>query len=338
MRRFGIAVIEIHGRNCAYGFANLKLEQQVSWYAFVKTSRTKRTGTCKVYTFAHDSKFAGVTCLPKSPLPFGTKCKYTRAFRKKFAIGTALALLTGRVVHMEYFNKNLDCTRIATVIVIAIIFIGITELNLSAQETSDLPESPRANILGEDASAPDASLDDGAVNYPTRLTFGERLKIYESSFKKPESLIGPVLGAGVGQLRNTPPEWGQGAHGFGERLASGYARSVIARTIAFGVAAADGEDSRFVPSHERGIWRRTRHAALGTFVSRTRNGDTMPAISRFTGVYSAAFIANTWEPPSQATTSHALQRGSTALLSSVGWHVFEEFWPDIRSAILHKHN
>jgi hypothetical protein len=34
--------------------------------------------------------------------------------------------------------------------------------------------------------------------------------------------------------------------GYGRRLASAYGRSVIARTIAFGLAAADHEDSRFV--------------------------------------------------------------------------------------------
>jgi hypothetical protein len=239
---------------------------------------------------------------------------------------------------MKRVSKNQHMNKATAVFAIVILATQISGLDLRAQQTSDLPESPRVTAGGENASSPEASLDDGTVNSPSPLTLGERVKIYESSFTKPESLIGPILGAGVGQLRDTPPEWGQGAHGFGERLASGYARSVIARTIAFGVAAADHEDSRFVPSHESGIWRRTRHAVLGTFVSRTRNGGTMPAISRFAGMYSAAFIANTWEPPSQATTSHALQRGSTALLSSVGWHVFEEFWPDIRSAIRHKHN
>jgi hypothetical protein len=62
----------------------------------------------------------------------------------------------------------------------------------------------------------------------------------------------------------------------------------------------------------------------------------MPAFSRFAGVYGAAFIANAWEPPSQADAGHALQRGSTALASSVGWHIVEEFWPDIRRKVLRR--
>jgi len=59
----------------------------------------------------------------------------------------------------------------------------------------------------------------------------------------------------------------------------------------------------------------------------------MPAVSRFIGVYSTAFIANAWEPPSQDSSAKAWERGPTALASSVGWHMFEESWPDIRRAL-----
>jgi hypothetical protein len=188
------------------------------------------------------------------------------------------------------------------------------------------------NIL---PSAPSPQTDTQPVITPDTLAFGERVKIYEHSLVSPEGLIGPVLGASIGQADNTPHEWGQGAAGFGTRLGSAYGRSIIARTIALGVATVDREDSRFVPSGESGVWHRTRHAIVGTFVSRTESGGRMPAISRFLGVYGAGFIANAWEPPSQDHSAQALERGSTALLSSVGWHVFEEFWPDIRHTLHH---
>lgn len=162
--------------------------------------------------------------------------------------------------------------------------------------------------------------------------------MYELSFAKPENMLGPLLGASVGQARNSPPEWGQGSEGFGQRLASGYGRNVIARTIALGIASADHEDSRYFPSKETGIWKRTKYAMISTVVSRKPDGRAMPAYSQIAGAYGAAFIANAWEPPSQADAGHALQRGSTALLSSMGWHVFEEFWPDIRRGVFHKHN
>jgi len=191
----------------------------------------------------------------------------------------------------------------------------------------DVPAAPTP----QSSASPQSSSN--SVVTATPLTFGERLRIYEHSFVEPEGVIGPALGAAVGQADNTPREWGQGAAGYATRLGSAYGRSVIARTVALGVATIDREDSRFQPSNETGVWRRTKHAVVGTLVSRTPSGGNMPAISRFVGVYSAAFIANAWEPPSQDSSTKAWERGSTALASSIGWHVFEEFWPDIRHAL-----
>jgi len=205
-----------------------------------------------------------------------------------------------------------------------------------AQQTSD-PGSRSEPGPGDSVSTTDGAPVDAAVIPADGFTFGERFKIYGESFIHPQSVIGPALGAGIGQWRDTPHEWGQGGDGYGLRFASGYGRSVIARTISFGVAAADREDDRYFPLNEGRVWRRTRHAVVETFVSRTPSGGTMPAISRFAGVYSAAFIANAWEPRSQNSTGDALERGSTALLSSVGWHVFVEFWPDIKKTLHHGH-
>jgi len=224
--------------------------------------------------------------------------------------------------------------------VCAVLLFGFTVAPgrvLRAQQKSDLPSKPEPSINERDASQQQASANRASPIPAQRLTFGERVRIYENSFLRPESLIGPALGAGIGQWRDTPPEWGQGAEGYGRRFASGLGRSVIARTIEFGVAAADGEDTRFYPSGETGVWRRTRHAVVETFVSRTPTGESMPAFSRFAGAYGAGFIANAWEPRSANSTGDALERGSTAMLSSVGWHVFREFWPDIRNRLHHRH-
>jgi hypothetical protein len=60
----------------------------------------------------------------------------------------------------------------------------------------------------------------------------------------------------------------------------------------------------------------------------------MPAVSFFVAAYGSAFIANTWYPPSKSTTRHALEQGSSKLLSTTGLHLLHEFWPDIKR-ILH---
>jgi hypothetical protein len=159
------------------------------------------------------------------------------------------------------------------------------------------------------------------------LSFGERSRIYARSIFSPYTLIGPALGAGIGQAENEPPEWGQGGEGYARRFASGVGRHAIAETIRFGVAAADGEDPEYHRSTETGVWPRAKHVVVETFTSQTTSGNRIPAYSRFAGIYGAAFISNMWYPGSRATAGWALRRGSTALGASIGFHLFEEFVP-----------
>ena len=215
-----------------------------------------------------------------------------------------------------------------------------------AQETTEAGASVRLQDAGADtvaqsmedgtaesSSQPQPSLPDApsasqrAYSNTSALTLGERFSIYSHSIFSPYTVVGPALGAGIGQWENEPPEWGQGGEGYARRLASGVGRQLISETIRFGFAAVDGEDPRFQRSSESGVWNRARHAISETFTSRTESGARIPAFSRFAGVYGAAFISNTWYPESRATTGYALRRGSTALGASLGFHLFEEFVP-----------
>lgn len=232
--------------------------------------------------------------------------------------------------------RDLSANRAGTVCVLFCGLLALVCAPLRAQQAAALPADDPAN--GPSAAASNVSSDPSATLAPGKLTFHDRLKIYERSFISPEFWVGPPLGAAVSEWTDTPREWTRGPDGFGRRVASNYGRSVIGDTIGFGIAALDGENTRFVPSNEKGIWRRTLHAVTGTFVARSEYGDTMPAYSRIVGAYGAGFIADAWVPKSQDNTGYALERGSTALLSSVGWNVLEEFWPDIRKAFHHPGN
>jgi hypothetical protein len=169
----------------------------------------------------------------------------------------------------------------------------------------------------------------------SELTLGDRFRIYRETIIRPYSIIGPALGAAIGQAENEPPAWGQGGAGYGRRLASGMSRQLISETIRFGFAAVDGEDPRYHRSEESGVWKRAQHAIVETFTSETANGNRIPAYSRFAGTYGAAFISNTWYPDNRATAGWALRRGSTALASSVGFHLFEEIAPRKLGKVLH---
>ena len=159
------------------------------------------------------------------------------------------------------------------------------------------------------------------------LTFGERARIYRRSVFSLETAIGPALGAGINQWEGEPPGWREGAEGYGKRFGSGAARSVISDTIRFGFAAVDGEDPRYFPSENRGVWGRAKHAVGSVFVSQTASGRRIPAFSRFVGTYGAAFTSNLWYPDDRATAVWAARRGSSALAGAVGWRLLTEFVP-----------
>jgi len=208
-------------------------------------------------------------------------------------------------------NRSLNLSGFA----FGMLMLAAPGFSQSEQETT-LPNAPSATQDVSRSTAQDHT-----------LTFGDRARIYRNSLIRPETVIGSAFGAAIGQWEHTPPEWTEGGEGYGVRFASGLGRHVISQSIEFGFAAVDGEDPRYFRSEDRRVWARTRHAIVSTVVSRTATGRRIPAFSRFAGTYGAAFIANTWYPDSKANAPQALQRGSTALASSVAFHLLREFAP-----------
>jgi hypothetical protein len=211
------------------------------------------------------------------------------------------------------------------------------EHNTSAQPL--VAPSQQQSVVDRTTEAPSATQDAQNALSAARtdrdlgiheLTFGDRVRIYRHSVFSPLTLFGPAVGAGFGLLENEPPEWGQGAAGYGRRFGSSIGRSLSNKTFVFSIAAIDGEDPRYFPSRDGGILARSGHAIASTFVSYRGDGSRMPAISVFAGAYGSAFLANTWYPPSKATTRHALEQGTSKLGSTVGLHLLREFWPDIK--------
>jgi hypothetical protein len=137
------------------------------------------------------------------------------------------------------------------------------------------------------------------------------------------------MGAAFDQWRNNPPEWGQGAGGYGRRLASGFAGDSIAHSLRAGFAAIDHEDPRYTFAPMQGVWPRARYAFFHTFVSPLDGGGETFAFSLVAGDYGAAFISNAWYPKPYATAGHALGRGTTCLAIRILVNEMREFSPDV---------
>jgi len=162
---------------------------------------------------------------------------------------------------------------------------------------------------------------------PNLMRLEDRVRAYSDDARsRPYTVLGIALN-GLSQLETEPQQWKRGGAGYGYHMAAGISRQAVSESIRVGLAAFDGEDPRYHRSEDTSVLGRARHAFVGTFTSETADGSLMPAYSRFAGAYGAAFVSTAWYTDSRANASWAMRRGSSAILSTVGLHLLQEFAP-----------
>ena len=138
---------------------------------------------------------------------------------------------------------------------------------------------------------------------------------------------GVAAGAGLGQIRGTPKNYGGGTAGFAKRLGAGFASHAVGTTVEHAVAARLHEDLHYHPSHKTGVGPRVLYALKSTVVTHdTRSGKSRPAVGRLSGHAAAGVV-------SQAAF-HAGSGAATAgigLGAEAGTNVAREFWPRHKS-------
>jgi hypothetical protein len=146
-----------------------------------------------------------------------------------------------------------------------------------------------------------------------------------------------TAGAGIGTLRNSPHEWGQGPAGFGKRFASGLGRHIVKTGIEAGVGGLHHEDLHYHPSNLHGTFPRLKYAVKSTFVvpRRNRPGKTV-ALGRISGNMGAGLISRAWQPASTAGLGAGVATGGIGLGADVGVHVAEELWPRHKHKVAQK--
>ncbi len=134
--------------------------------------------------------------------------------------------------------------------------------------------------------------------------------------------------ATLGQVRNSPHEWGQGAGGFAKRFGSALGTHMVKETIQFGVAAWHHEDPHYYRSNLHGTLPRLGYAVKSTFiVPRTNKPGKTVAASRLSGAFGAGLISRAWQPASTAGIGAGVASGGIMLGADVGMNVAREFWP-----------
>ena len=152
---------------------------------------------------------------------------------------------------------------------------------------------------------------------------------YQQSTFSGFALLGSATGAAFSQALDSPTEWGQGAEGYGRRVASSYGATIINGTIQFGTSALFHEDNRYFRSTATSFGGRFGAVVISPFVARNDQGGKRFSVSSFLGGAGQSTIPLAWSPRSWQGGSEI---GINALIwygQAAGVNLVREFYPSI---------
>ena len=159
------------------------------------------------------------------------------------------------------------------------------------------------------------------------MTEGERFDRFLRDLGNPFSILSSAAAAGIGQWKDRPHEWKQGADAYGLRFGSSYAEHIVRGTLLFGASSLFHEDNRYLPSGEPGFGHRLGCAIEGEFLARGDDGKRHVSASRIVALAGAALISRLWQPKSTGSLRSAAANLSTTIGVGIGFNVLREFFP-----------
>lgn len=142
----------------------------------------------------------------------------------------------------------------------------------------------------------------------------------------PYTISGAALSAAIGQSSNSPPEWRQGAEGYGKRFSSSFGISVVGTTTRYTMSEVFREDTIYYPCECRGVLPRIGHAAISTVTARRgQDGHRDFSLSAFVAPYAGATTAVYGWYPDRYGAKDAFRFGNYSLLTTLGENIAVEF-------------
>jgi len=192
-----------------------------------------------------------------------------------------------------------------------------------------LPQSAKAQALAD--SGDSLGIVTSATAAQPDLTYArptEKTKIENYLFDAfgPYPAAGATFAAAIGQGRNTPPEWRQGAEAYGKRFGSAFAIAAISTTTRYGLAEAFREDTLYYRCECKGVLPRLRHAVISTLAARRgEDGHRVFSIPALIAPYAGTMTAVYAWYPGRYNGKDALRMGNYTMLGYVGGNVALEF-------------
>ena len=190
-----------------------------------------------------------------------------------------------------------------------------------AQSPADSGGSSGAAVLPPPGPAQPQAL---AYTRPTEET---KLRNYFFDAFGPYPIVGAAIAAGINQADDAPPEWKQGAAGYGKRSASNFAIAGVSTTTRYALAKAFGEDTLYYRCECKGAIPRLSHAVISTFTA--RRGDDGHRVFSFPALvvpYAGTMTAVYAWYPGRYGAKDAFRMGNYSILGYIGGNIALEFF------------
>lgn len=157
----------------------------------------------------------------------------------------------------------------------------------------------------------------------------------KDSFDYPLVLLAGAF-AGLGQLSNQNPSFGQGLKGYGHRLVTAYADQAIGNMMTEAIFPSMlHEDPRYFRRGTGSKGSRTWYALTRVFVTHTDSGTTRFNYSEVLGNATGVAISNAYYPEGRTVGNNVAKLGTQIGTDAIS-QVLKEFWPDIKEKFFHK--
>jgi hypothetical protein len=152
---------------------------------------------------------------------------------------------------------------------------------------------------------------------------------YKDSTDYPIFFVAAAL-AGLGQMTDQHPEFGQGMKGYGKRLGGSVADQLVGNFMTESVMPSLlRQDPRYFRRGQGSVLSRTSYAASRVFIARSDKGNWTFNYSEVTGNAISAAVGNAYYPHERKLGDN-LQRFYSQLATDAFSQILKEFWPDVK--------
>jgi hypothetical protein len=136
--------------------------------------------------------------------------------------------------------------------------------------------------------------------------------------------------AGLGQLNNSNPSFGQGVAGYAKRFGTTYGDFAIENMLTEGIfPSLLHQDPRYLRRREGTARSRVVYALSRLFITRTDSGKNQFNFSELGGAATSIAISNAYYPDGRSVGNN-IERYGVQLGFDAASNVLKEFWPDLK--------